>query len=424
MPPEALRLLSFRAGMDASAPFSALAPAMEHDLRENILPFWMTRVPDETYGGFLGHLADDGTVDPAGPKGGVLNARILWAFAAAFRRYGELAYRETADRAYAYLLSHFWDETHGGVYWMLDHEGRPVSDRKQIYHQAFALYGLAEYHQATGSAEALERAVELYRSIEEHAADPAHGGYWEARARDWSPLQDVRLSEKDRNSPKSMNTHLHVMEGYANLLRVWDGEGLREGLRSLVEIHLERIVDPVSGHLLLFFDDEWRPVDGAVSYGHDIEASWLILEAAEVLGEAGLRERAAAVAEKIARVTLAEGFDPENGGVFAERDDGGPLDDEKHWWMQAEAIVGFVNAWELTGDPSFVEAAERTWGFVDRFLIDRTHGEWRWRVARGGSPIPGLPKVEPWKCPYHNSRAALEIVERAGRLPSQAVGSR
>jgi mannobiose 2-epimerase len=402
------------------APLSDLAAAMEGDLRENILPFWMGRVPDQTHGGFLGHIADDLTVDPAGPKGGVLNARILWTFAAAFRRYGEDAYREAADRALSYLLTRFWDETHGGIYWMLDHEGRPLADRKQTYAIAFALYALAEYHRATGGDEALERAVRLYRAIEEHATDPVCGGYWEARARDWTPLEDVRLSEKDRNSPKSMNTHLHVMEGYTNLLRVWEGEGLRDRLRALVEIHLERIVDPVSGHLLLFFDEEWRPVDGAVSYGHDIEASWLIVEAAEVLGEARLREEAAAVAEKIARVTLAEGFDREHGGVFAERDDGGPLDDEKHWWMQAEAIVGFVNAWEMTGDAAFLEAAESTWRFVDRFLIDRTYGEWRWRVARDGSPIPGLPKVEPWKCPYHNSRAALEAVERADRLASEA----
>jgi mannobiose 2-epimerase len=415
MTSEGLCLLSFRAGMHGIAPFSALARAMERDLRENVLPFWRDRVRDETHGGFLGHLADDGTVDPVGPKGGVLNARILWTFAAAFRRYQDAADRKTADRALSYLLARFWDDTHGGIYWMLDHEGRPLSDRKQTYALAFALYALAECHRATGSDEALDRAIGLFRSIEEHARDTVHGGYWEARARDWTPLEDVRLSEKDRNSPKSMNTHLHVLEAYTNLLRVWEGEGLRDRLRALVEIHLERIVDPVSGHLLLFFDEEWRPVDGAVSYGHDIEASWLVVEAADVLGDAGLRDEAARIAEKTARVTLAAGFDREHGGVFAERDEGAPLDDEKHWWMQAEAIVGFVNAWELTGEGAFLEAAESTWRFVDRFLIDRTHGEWRWRVARDGSTIPGLPKVEPWKCPYHNSRAALEVVERAER---------
>jgi mannobiose 2-epimerase len=399
-----------------------LGRSMERDLRENVLPFWMGRVPDQTRGGFHGLVADDGTVDPAGPRGGVLNARILWTFAAAARRYGDPGYRRMADRAFCYLLEHFWDEEHGGVYWMLDQEGRPVSDRKQTYNQAFALYGLAEHHRATGSPEALDRAVRLYRTIEEHAADRLHGGYEEARGRDWRPLEDVRLSEKDRNTPKSMNTHLHVMEGYANLLRVWDGDDLRERLRALVEIHLERILDPESGHLLLFFDEAWTPVDRAISYGHDIEASWLLVEAAEVLGDPDLHERSVAVAETIARATLFEGLDPGHGGVYAERADNGPLDDEKHWWMQAEAIVGFVNAWELTGDQAFLRAAERTWQFVDRFLVDRTHGEWRWRVARDGSPIPGLPKVEPWKCPYHNSRAALETLARAEREPVRTPG--
>jgi mannobiose 2-epimerase len=330
-----------------------------------------------------------------------------------FLRYGRTGDRRLADRALAYLLERFWDPVHGGVFWMLDHEGRPLSERKQTYHQAFALYGLAEHHRATGSREALEHALGLYRAIEEHAADRGQGGYWEARARDWGPLEDVRLSGRDRNTPKSMNTHLHVMEAYTNLLRVWNDDALRHRLKALVEIHLRRVLDPDTAHLLLFFDEAWRPVDRAVSYGHDIEASWLIVEAADVLGDTGLRERAAEAAERMARVTLDEGLDRDHGGLYAERDDGGTLDNEKHWWMQAEAVVGFVSAWQLTGDEAFLAAAEETWRFVDRFIVDREHGEWRWRVARDGRPIAGLARVEPWKCPYHNSRAALEVLSRA-----------
>jgi mannobiose 2-epimerase len=402
--------------MNAVDRLAVLARSMECDLLENILPFWSGRVPDQTSGGFSGYVSEDGTVDPLAPRGGVLHARILWAFAATFLRYGEAEHRALADGALAYLLDRFWDAAHGGVFWMLDHEGRPLSERKQTYHQAFALYGLAEHHRATGSGKALEHAMRLYRAIEKHAADPDKGGYWEARARDWQPLQDVRLSEKDRNTPKSMNTHLHVMEAYTNLLRVWDDEGLRERLKTLVETHLNRILDPETGHLLLFFDESWGPVDRTISYGHDIEASWLLVEAADVLGETVLRERAVASAGRIARVTLDEGLDREHGGLYAERQDGGTLDDEKHWWMQAEAVVGFVNAWEMTGDEAFLDAAEETWRFVDRFIVDRTHGEWRWRVARAGSPIPGLPKVEPWKGPYHSSRAALQILRRAEEL--------
>jgi mannobiose 2-epimerase len=403
--------------MGAVERLSALARSMECDLRQNILPFWSGRVPDEVDGGFRGYISEDGTVDPLAPRGGVLHARILWTFAAAYRRYREPGHRALADRALSYLLDRFWDPVHGGVFWMLDHEGRPLLERKQTYHQAFALYGLAEHHRAIGSRESLEHAIRLYRAIEEHAFDPEEGGYWEARGRDWRPLEDVRLSEKDRNTPRSMNTHLHVMEAYTNLLRVWAGEGLRDRLKVLIQIHLDRILDSDLSHLLLFFDEAWRPVDHAVSYGHDIEASWLIVEAADILGDAVLRGRAVEAAGRIARTTLREGLDRGHGGLYAERDDEGSLDDEKHWWMQAEAIVGFVNAWDLTRDGAFLDAAEETWRFVDRFIVDRDHGEWRWRVARDGSPIPGLAKVEPWKGPYHNSRAALEVLRRAEEAP-------
>jgi mannobiose 2-epimerase len=307
-----------------------LRDAMDRDLRENVLPFWAREAVDRERGGFHGYVSDEGVVDPLAPKGGVLCARILWTFSAVLRRTGNEAHRQVADRAFAYLRDRFSDPEHGGTYWMLDHAGRPVSDRKQTYALAFSLYALAEYHRATGSGDALERAVSLYRSIERHAADPRDGGYWEARARDWSPLEDVRLSDKDLNAPKSMNTHLHVMEAYANLLQAWEDASLRERLRDVVALHLDRIVDPATGHLRLFFDERWAPVSRMVSYGHDIEASWLLVEAAEAAGDRALLERAKATAVRLARVTLAEGVDAEHGGVFAERHEDERLDDEKH----------------------------------------------------------------------------------------------
>jgi mannobiose 2-epimerase len=410
----------FRA-MTTADRLRALRDAMARDLHGNVLPFWIREVVDEAHGGFLGFVSGEGVARPLAPKGGVLCSRILWTYSAALRRTGEEAHRRMADRALAYMLERFWDDEHGGTYWMLDHAGRPLDDRKQTYALAFSLYALAEYHRATGSGEALERAIAHHRAIEAHASDPENGGYWEARARDWSPLEDVRLSDKDLNAPKSMNTHLHVMEGYANLLRAWDDPGLRQRLRALVALHLDRIVDPVTSHLVLFFDERWAPLSCTVSFGHDIEASWLLVEAAETAGDRALLERAKAAAVRIARATLAEGVDPEHGGLFAERlDDGrlddGRLDDDKHWWMQAEAVVGFLNAFELTGEEPFLDAAERAWAFVERFLIDRVHGEWRWRVRRDGAPVPGVPKVEPWKCPYHNSRAALETADRVARI--------
>jgi len=396
----------------------ALRDAIDRDLRENVLPFWVREVVDDERGGFRGYVSDEGVADPAAPKGGVLCARILWTYAAALRRTGDPSHRRMADRAFDELRRRFWDPVHGGTFWMIDAAGRPLADRKQTYALAFSLYALAEYHRATGDADALEKAVALYRSIEVHAGDAEHGGYWEARGRDWRSLEDVRLSEKDLNAPKSMNTHLHVMEAYASFLRARDDRGLRERLRALVALHLDRIVDPRAGHLLLFFDAAWAPLSRMVSYGHDIEASWLLVEAAEVMDDRALVERARTAAVALARVALAEGFDAVHGGLFAERHEDGRLDDEKHWWMQAEAVVGFLNAFELTGEEAFLDAAERTWSFVDRFLVDRRHGDWRWRVRRDGTAIPGLPKVEPWKCPYHNSRAAFETIERVARLLS------
>jgi mannobiose 2-epimerase len=394
----------------------ALDEGMARDLEDNVLPFWAREAVDEQQGGFFGLLSEEGVPEPLARKGGVLCARILWAYSAALRRTGDPGHRWMADRAFDELCGRFWDAEHGGTYWMLDGHGRPFSDRKQTYALAFSLYGLAEYHLATGSAGALGRAVELYRAIEAHASDPAHGGYWEARARDWGPLADVRLSDKDQDAPKSMNTHLHVMEGYANLLRAWGDPGLRQRLRALVELHLCRILDPATGHLLLFFDERWTPASRMISYGHDIEASWLLVEAAEATGDLALVERAKSAALVLARVTLAEGADTAQGGVFAERHEDGRLDDDKHWWMQAEAVVGFLNAFALTQEEPFLDAAERAWAFVERFLIDRVHGEWRWRVKRDGTPVPGLPKVEPWKCPYHNTRAAFEVRDRVALL--------
>ncbi len=401
--------------MTSSARLLRLRDAMERDLRENLLPFWLDRVIDERRG-FHGYIADDGRIDPLAPMGGVLAARLLWTFSAVFRRTGDAAFRRVAERLLALLLGRFWDEVHGGIFWMLDHEGRPLADRKQTYALAFALYALAEHALATGDERALDRAQSLFRTIETRTSDPASGGYFEARARDWAPLADVRLSERDLNAPKSMNTHLHLMEAYANLVRVWDGPEPRARLRALVDLHLERIVEPASGHLQLFFDERFSPVSRAVSYGHDVEASWLILEAAELAGDPALLERARTNGLRLARLTLEQGFDREAGGVLADRQEDGRLDDDKHWWIQAEAIVGFLNAFELSGEEAFLVAAERTWAFVDRFLIDRQHGEWRWRTRRDGTPVPGVPKVEPWKCPYHNSRAALETMTRVGRL--------
>jgi mannobiose 2-epimerase len=394
----------------------AWAARIESELRDNILPFWMERAVDRVGGGFFGKIDCDGRVDRASPRASVVNSRILWTFAAACRLLGA-QYRETADWAYEYVASKFWDAKYGGVYWLLDHRGRPMSDRKQIYAQAFAAYAFAEYFRATGKLESLELAQRLFRLIEEHSYDAVWKGYIEARGRDWGALEDMRLSEKDLNSPKSMNTHLHVMEAYTNLLRAWPDAELQARQKELLEVTMDRIVDNSTGHFRLFFDNQWNSLNDHVSFGHDIEGSWLILEAAEVLGEGLVEDRALRLSAIMAQTVFDEGLD-KDGSLFYEADSKGALiDPTKHWWAQAEAVVGFYNAWQITGEEHFLKQSYRIWEYIEEKVVDRAHGEWHAKLSPAGRPYLEAEDADaclagPWKCPYHNSRVCYEMMER------------
>jgi mannobiose 2-epimerase len=399
-----------------------LRAAAEHELREDILPYWATTAVDRRQGGFFGAVSVDGRPDPSAGKGGVLNARILWTFSAALRRRPEPLYREMADRAFDYLLEHFWDPEHSGLYWEVDHLGRMLQGRKQTYGQAFGIYALVEYFRATGVRDALDRAMRLFEDIETHALDPSNGGYWEARGRDWQPIDDIRLSDLDLNAPFSMNNHVHLLEAYTTLALVCEDPRPRARLRALLELMLDRILDAQSGHLILFFDEHWRPMSGVISYGHDIETSWLICEAAGVVGDPALTSRAQAAAVKMADAVLADGYDAELGGVYTERTAEGYLKTDKEWWPQAEAVVGYLNAYQISGREEHLAAAIKTWDFIDAFVIDRRDGEWYTYVSREGVAAPGLTKVDFWKCPYHDARAMLEIMERTHQL--EPAGSR
>jgi mannobiose 2-epimerase len=404
---------------------TALGAAAERELREDILPFWAERTVDREKGGFYGLIANDLKVDTEAPKGSVLNTRILWTFSAAYRAWPEPLYRELADRAYAYLLAHFWDDRHGGLVWTVDSLGGTLDERKQTYGQAFGVYAFTEYFRATGSKEALEHAIRLFESIEAHAFEPPqgdeYGGYIEALARDWSPLEDMRLSPIDLNVPYSQNTHLHLLEAYAALLRAWPEPALRKRLEALWEILAFRIRDTKTNKLILFQGRDWKPLSDAVSHGHDIEASWLLGEAADELGDEEISKQTKAIALAMTDDVLAEGYDQVHGGVSDAIDHHSPVLG-KEWWPQAEAVVGFLNAFELSGGEKYLEAALKSWDFIERFVVDHSYGEWYYRVSPEGRPELDLAKVSPWKCPYHNSRAALEIIERADRLARQLAG--
>jgi mannobiose 2-epimerase len=389
---------------------------IEGDLLGNILPFWIGRVVDGEGKTFFGSITNDLVVDRGAERGALLTSRILWTFAAARGRYRDPAYLEMADFAYEDLVTHFHDPVHGGFWWSVAADGSVLRDRKQVYGQAFAIYSLAEYHAATGRREPLDRAIATYRLIEAHARE-RHGGYLEAFGRAWEPIADMRLSGVDLNEPKSQNTHLHIMEAYTRLLQVWPDPGLRHVLLELVGIMLDRIVDPATGHLGLFFAEDWSPRSDRVSYGHDIEAAWLLSWAAEVLGDAALSARIRPLAVKIAGATLAEGVDAD-GGLYNQGGPKGITDGDKEWWPQAEAVLGFLNAYQLSGQERFLKAAFRAWDFIEGRLVDRRNGEWFRGVRRDGSMLDGALKVSFWKCPYHNGRMGLEATRRLGEISS------
>jgi len=394
----------------------AWAARIEKELLGNILPFWMRHTVDRENGGFYGTVNCDLQVEKEAPRAAVINARILWTYSAACRLYGG-QYREMADWAYDYIVKKFWDEEHGGVYWLLDYKGNPLSDRKQIYAQAFAAYGMAEYFRATGKPESLDLAQRLFHLIEEHSYDPQWKGYLEARGRDWSALADMRLSEKDLNSPKSMNTHLHVMEAYTNLLRVWKDPVLVAKHKELLEVTMDRIVDNSTGHFRLFFDNQWNSLTDHISFGHDIEGSWLILEAVEVLGDPALIERARTLAVTMASAVYKEGLDRDGSLFYEANSKGVMIDPNKHWWAQAEGVVGFYNAYQVSGEQRFADEAYRVWEYIEEQIVDRVHGEWHAKLRPGGTPYTEEEDgdaclVGPWKCPYHNSRVCYEMIER------------
>jgi mannobiose 2-epimerase len=388
-----------------------LKQELRDELTGNILPFWMNRMKDNERGGFYGRMTGENRLVPDAPKGGILHARILWTFSSAALRLHSEEYLAEAGRAKEYIFAHFFDELSGGTYWMLHADGTPADSKKQIYSQAFFIYALTEYYSVSGDEEALEKAKVLFRLIEQHSFDSVNNGYMEAYSRDWVLLEDLRLSEKDANEKKTMNTHLHILEAYTNLYRVWKDATLAGQLENLIGLFLKKIIDPVSGHLNLFFDEEWRCKSTLHSFGHDIEASWLLEEAALVLGDEATCRKLQPVTLRIADAA-AEGLN-DNGALINERDwASGHRDERCDWWPQAEAVVGFFNAWQLSGDEEWLNKAHDSWQFIKQHLIDKEEGEWYWSFSPDGVKDRVNDKAGFWKCPYHNGRMCLELIER------------
>jgi mannobiose 2-epimerase len=381
------------------------------ELTGNILPFWMTYAVDKINGGFYGALTNDLGIHNEVPRSAILCARILWTYATAFRKLGDQDYLGMATWALDYLTHVFFDEEYGGLYWTVDAAGKPVLDRKHHYAQAFAIYGLSEFYRATRQPQSLAMAQKLFQLLEAHAFDPVYGGYIEGSSRRWEALADMRLSDRDLDCRKSMNTMLHILEAYTNLLRVWDDASLKAQHKALLEMFQQHIVDPSTGHFRLFFDDRWNSLLDNVSYGHDIEGSWLLYEAAQMQGDPALLEKASTQAIQIATAVVQDGLE-QDGSLPYEAGLHGLVDDNKSWWVQAEAVVGFYNAYQLSGQERFAQAAYRSWSYIQDKIVDRTHGDWFKVLDRVGTPKKSSFKVGPWECPYHASRACFEMLER------------
>ncbi|HKL72523.1 MAG TPA: AGE family epimerase/isomerase [Marinilabiliaceae bacterium] len=379
---------------------------------KNILQYWMDHTIDREDGGFLGEVDHLGQSIKEAPKGVVLNTRILWTFSSAYNFLKNERYLEIAHRAYEYLIKHFWDKEFGGVFWSLTYDGQILESRKQVYAQGFAIYGLSEYYRATKKQEALDYSIDLFRLIEKYSFDEKHNGYLEAFTREWKPLEDMRLSAKDANSPKTMNTHLHIIEPYSNLYRVWSDELLAKKMKNLVELFLDKIIHPKTGHLHLFFDLDWTVQSNIVSYGHDIEGAWLLCEAAELLADEELLKRVEAAAILIADVTIKEGVASDHSVLYEKDLTSNELDADRHWWVQAEAMVGFTQAWQISGDEDYLKKMDATWKYIQQNVIDQEYGEWHLRISPEGSPIASDGKAGFWKCPYHNTRALMEVYSR------------
>lgn len=384
---------------------------MQEVLVSNILPYWMNRMPDKVNGGFYGRITGREELKPEAEKGAILNARILWTFSAAYRLLGKPEYLETATRAKRFIIGHFYDEEFGGVYWSLDSKGNPLDTKKQIYALGFAIYGLSEYARATGDKEALDYAIRLFLCIEEHSFDPVKNGYCEAMTREWGEIADMRLSAKDENERKTMNTHLHILEPYTNLFRIWKDERLEKQLRNLITLFTDKILNPKTGHLELFFNDDWMSKYRIVSYGHDIEASWLLHEAALVLGDKAVLDKVEPLVEYIA-AAADEGLAPDGSMIYEAFTNTGKVDTDRHWWVQAECVVGHANLYQYFDDEVAMQKAFRCWKFIREKLIDNEHGEWHWSVRANGTVNTDDDKAGFWKCPYHNGRMCMEIIER------------
>ena len=380
---------------------------------ENILKFWEKYTVDEENGGFIGQIDSDMKKQTEADKGVILNARITWAFSAAYRFNKNSNYLELATRAYNYLIDKFYDHDNDGVYFMIDYKGNPTVVRNQVIAVAFVTYAFSEYYIATEKKEALDYALKLFNSLELYALDKELNGYFDAFSNEWEKLEDMRMYPGDKNATKTMNANFHIMVAYANIYRAYKDDKVKKALKNLIEVLLDKIVDAQRGSCNLFFDSNWNIVPSDDNYGLDIEASWLIWDAAQVLNDQKLIEQIRPIVLKMVEHSLKYGYDMDGGMMNEGNDKDGVLNTYKSWWVQAESVIAFFNAYQMTNENKYLANALLTWDFIKKYVIDYEYGEWYGTVGKDDhKPNLEESKIGPWKCPYHNSRMGLQIAER------------
>jgi cellobiose epimerase len=400
----------------------------QSELHDNILSFWMKYGVEREGEGFYGAVDLKGVPISDAPKSCVLNARILWTFSEAAKNFGNPEYAEMAQRAFWVLQNQFADKHFGGYYMSIDSENQPHETIKHTYAQAFVLYALSKYYEFAPYPELLQTIKTYFYFLEEKTKDSEKPGYLEAFTREWSLYSENRMA--DNNEPRSMNTHLHIMEAYAAFYKVCKDDLAAKRLKELLELFIEKIIRP-DGHLGIFFDEQFTETESSkaiCSFGHDIEASWLLWEAAEILGDQDIIEKMRPLSVKMLEAVDRVGID-KDGGLFLESTHfGSHVRTNKHWWPQAETLVALMNGLQLTSDQQYWEKLKLSWNFIDRFIIDHENGEWFTKVNRLGIPYLEEPandpspyyrndwKIDPWKCPYHNGRAMMELIARIEKI--------
>ncbi len=386
---------------------ASLQDSLQIELK-NILSYWEDNTIDNLHGGFIGHIDYPDIKQHKMNKGIILNSRILWSFSAAANHYKNDKYAAICKRSYNYLKQYFNDEIFGGVFWEVDYLGTPTNKRKQVYAQAFTIYALSEYYLFSKDEEVKNWAITLFNLIEEKSFDRKDNGYIEAFAKNWDAIEDMRLSEKDENYAKTMNTHLHILEAYTTFYKIHPEKQVKNALINLITLFTDKFLSK-DFHFHLFFDEKWTLKSSVYSYGHDVETAWLLIEAAKIINEPLLLSKIEQIAVKVVDRFIEVAIDEQAGTKNCIDLTTGIVDTDRHWWPQAEAMVGIFYVYKITGDEKYHELVLRIWDFIDKNVIDHTHGEWLGVIDKNGNHDPKNEKVGMWKCPYHNSRACIQI---------------